>query len=96
MEMTFKQYCNDFLNNSKYGKKYLNDELLWNGKREQLKLEWKEKVLMMECPAKEIVIRSFIEEFGIDSINSVFRGSKEIIKENWLKTQVNKMPKTYY
>jgi hypothetical protein len=29
MEMTFKQYCNEFIKNSKYGKKYTNDETLW-------------------------------------------------------------------
>ena len=95
MEMTFKQYCADFLNNSKYGAKYKSNETLWNGKKEELKLKWKEEVLNMDSSAKEIVIRSFVEEFGVQSLNALFRGSKEIILDNWNKTQVNKMSKKF-
>jgi len=93
MDKTFKQYCSDFLNNSKYGNKYKNNNQLWENKKRDLLSVWKNEVLEMKTPAKEIVIRSFVEEFGINSINALFRGNKEIIIESWLKTQVNKINK---
>lgn len=91
-EMTFKQFCENWLNNSRYKDKYKKDATRWNNKKRDLQLQW---ISILEERAEEgtipeKVIRSFVNMFGEEQTRRTFRGVKEKGLELWNQTQTKK------
>lgn len=91
-EMTFNQYCEDFLNNSKYKEKYKSNKTLWEGQKKLLLDKWykllQERAEEGDIP--EIVIRSLVKEIGESTVRRIFRGTKEKGLYSWEQTQIKK------
>jgi hypothetical protein len=75
-ELTFNQYCEDWLNNSRYKESYLKNSMLWNNKREQLLKEWVKELenAAIENIIPSDVLMSYIRIFGENALFSTFRG----------------------
>jgi len=88
-EMTFNQFCENWLNNSKYANKYKNNNKVWEDKKKDLFREWDQ---VLETRAEigdipEIVIRNLISIVGQESVLRTFRGTKEKGLYSWFETQ---------
>lgn len=79
-EMTFKEFCENWLANAKYASKYIADSKLWeNHKRSNLYPSW-EKTLVERAevgPIPENVLNSFIEVNNENLLFRLFRGRLE-------------------
>lgn len=92
-EMTFNQYCEDFLN-GRYGSKYRENKKLWEQFKEtNLKEKWVNILLKRaeEGTIPEIVMRSYVNMFGEARARRIFRGRLEKGIELWEQTQINKV-----
>jgi len=75
-EMTYEQFCENWLENAKYKKSYLNDSKLWEGKKRNLFLNW-EKVLLERAEIGSIpenVLMSFISMSDEKTMFRTFKG----------------------
>lgn len=92
-EMTFNQYCENFLNTNRYAKKYKENPTMWEGKKQDLLESWwqllQDRAEIGDIP--EIVIRSAVNIFGESKIRRIFRGTKEKGLQSWEQTQQNKV-----
>lgn len=95
MNMTFKQYCDNYLENSRYGAKYkelgLNSDQ-WKECKGNLLIKWKEEVLKHaeNYPLETKVIVSWGRQFGEWTIFRTFRGKYEKGIKNY------KIPKKFH
>ena len=91
-EMTYNQYCENWLNNNKYASSYKKDTIKWNAKKKELLNEYykllQDRAEIGDIP--EIVIRSLIKEIGEDQVVRIFRGTKEKGLYSWQQTQIKK------
>lgn len=78
-EMTYNQYCSHWLEHCKYIKSYVDNPNLWNAKKRDLLIEWKnvllERARVFPLPSKVLV--SYIREFGEADLFRTFRGIYE-------------------
>lgn len=78
-EMTYKQYCNNYLENCKYKNNYLNNNDRWEQKKKDLITVW-ENMLLDHAEDKIIpsdVLQSYIRVFGEERLFTRFKGTKE-------------------
>lgn len=92
-EMTFNQYCKEFLNSNRYGAKYKKNPAMWEGKKNDLYKVWEQaledRAEIGDIP--EVVIRSLVNIVGVESVRRTFRGVKEKGLKSWERTQINKV-----
>lgn len=75
-EMTFKQYRDYLLENSKYKQTYIIKPEKWEEKLNQHKIQWEEILLnhALENVLLTKVIQSYIRSFNEKRLYSIFRG----------------------
>lgn len=91
-ELTYNQFCQDFLDNNKYKKAYLAKPETWENKKKDLLIQW-QNILFNRAEIgsiPEIVIRSYVNIFGEELTRRQFRGTKEKGLADWLITQTKK------
>lgn len=78
-EMTFPQYCQDYLESCRYRAAYEANPQKWENKKQYLLNDWvnvlKERAKVGPIPSP--VIMSYIRQFGERALFSVFRGVYE-------------------
>jgi hypothetical protein len=92
-KLTYNQYCENWLNNSRYKEAYKADSKKWENKKKDLKIEW---ICILEQRAEEgdipeKVIRCLIDIIGQETVLRTFRGVKEKGLKSWQQTQTNKL-----
>jgi hypothetical protein len=92
-KLTYNQYCENWLENNKYKAAYKADQVKWENKKKDLKIEW---ICLLEERAEdgdlpEKVIRCLVDMVGRESVLRTFRGTKEKGLTSWLQTQTNKI-----
>lgn len=74
--LTYKQYVENYIDNSKYKEKYLQNKKLMDWKKEDLKQDWVN--YLIEKAKAEVfphwVCQDFIRRFGEKMFFRVFRG----------------------
>lgn len=92
-ELTYNQFCNNWLENSKYKKAYKGNPVMWEGKKRELLKQW-EDVLLQRAEVGSIpekVIRSYANLFGESATRRIFRGTKGKGLQEWEQTQTRKV-----
>lgn len=91
-EMTYNQYCEYILENSKYKEIYKRDKIKWENKKNNLLDEWyqilQDRAEVGDIP--EIVVRDMIKRIGKNIVLRIFRGTKEKGLCSWKRTQIKK------
>jgi len=91
-ELTYIQFCNNFLKNNKYKNAYKANHEKWESKKKDLLLDWVnilyERAEVGSIPEK--VIRSYVNLFGEKTTRRMFRGRKEKGLEAWEQAQIKK------
>ena len=92
-ELTYIQYCNNWLENSKYKKAYKASPEKWESKKRDLLQDW---INILYARAEigsisEKVIRSYVNLFGEKDTRRIFRGTKEKGLYDWEQTQIKKI-----
>jgi hypothetical protein len=92
-EMTYEQYCTNYIENSKYSKAIKSNETQLKATRNICLTNWtkalEERAEIGSIP--EIVIRAYVKMFGEEQTKRVFRGTKEQGLKEWRQTQINKL-----
>jgi hypothetical protein len=92
-ELTYIQFCENWLENSKYKKSYKANQTMWEGKKKELLKQW-EDILLQRAEVGSIpekVIRSYVNMFGEEATRRIFRGVKAKGLEEWEQTQMRKI-----
>jgi hypothetical protein len=84
-QMTFNQYCEDYLKNCRYRAAYEADRKKWENKKRDLLNGWVEelKTRALVGPLSSPVIVSFIRQFDEALLYRTFRGIYEKGIENF-------------
>lgn len=92
-EMTYKQYCDYTINNSKYKQAIKSNPKQLEATKNICLQKWvnalEERAEQGSIPEK--VIRSYVNMFGEEQTRRIFRGTKAKGLEAWEQTQVNKL-----
>ncbi len=92
-EMTYEQYCTNYIENSKYTKAIKSNKNQLDSTRKSCLQKWikalEERAEIGSIP--EIVIRAYVKMFGEEQTKRVFRGIKEQGLKDWMQTQINKL-----
>lgn len=97
-QMTYIQFCENWLENSKYRETYKAKTAMWDAKKIDLKQEWVNILFgrAAEGSIPEVVIRSYVNMFGEDQTRRNFRGTLEKGLIEWEATQIKKIYREPY
>lgn len=91
-QLTYIQFCENWLKNNKYKKAYQTNPEKWENKKRDLLKDW-EDILLERAEIGSIpekVIRSYVNLFSEKRARSMFRGRKEKGLQEWEQTQIKK------
>ena len=92
-EMTYKQYCEYYIENSRYKDSIKNSKSQLESTKNSCLNRWvkslEERAEIGDIPEK--VIRVYVDMFGENQLKRVFRGIKSKGLKSWEETQIKKL-----